>query len=222
MSDAPPEFPSRTTFSTPAASRSQRTPTPMSTSGVLEDEVVAVAREASVPTEEPVAASGDEGGQVVLAEVGVVVRRDQCGLGAKSRGVVVDAPAGSGSVRCTSAGGRRLRHEYPRSRSFAPAFASNPPRSAAAPYVSGAPSNDRTRIGCRRKGSNGCDVAAPHRARVQGSRRDASVLPRRARPQARPYRVASGAEGRAGDPLLLRLGGRQPLGVLRPARRGRA
>ena len=101
---------------------------------VLQDEAVAVARKAGVPTEEPVAALGDEGGEVVLAEVGLVVRRDQRGLGAKAREVVVDAPARSGSVRCTRAGGRRFRHEHLRDLAHTLLHVSViPPRTAAPP-----------------------------------------------------------------------------------------
>ena len=65
---------------------------------VLENEAGTVAREPGVPSEKAVSPFRRRLGQVVLAEVGVVVRRDQRRLRLEPREVLVDAAARSRAV----------------------------------------------------------------------------------------------------------------------------
>ena len=79
-------------------SRSHRTPTPMSTSACSRMNRCPCPEYARVPPEEAVAELGDVAREVVLAEVGVVVRRDE------RRGGCV---AGQRGDRCHDRGARR-------------------------------------------------------------------------------------------------------------------
>ena len=95
-----------TTVSTPASSRSQRTPAPMSTSACSSRKYGLVAAVAGVPAEEPDAPLGEQLGQVVLGEVDVVVGGDAGHRGPGAGRPVVQALAGVRAVAGPGAGRR--------------------------------------------------------------------------------------------------------------------
>ena len=98
ISEPPPELPTITTVSTPASSRSHRTPGADVDERVLEQEERLVAPVPGVPAEEPDAALGQRLGEVVLGEVDVVVGRDARHLRRDARRPVVE-PLARDAVR---------------------------------------------------------------------------------------------------------------------------
>ena len=111
MSEPPPEFPSRTTHSTPACSRNQRTPAPMSMSACSSMKNVSLPRYRVFQPKKPPARQILT--QVVLAEIHVVVGGDAGGLRTLALRRVVQALARQVASTVPARRGRDTRDELP-------------------------------------------------------------------------------------------------------------